>query len=240
MGCPGSVAVHGMNRGLAQRLCSGQSRAQYGPAIGLAVKVAARAQTLSIGAKSAAQILPSRFVRRQTSSRYWRWHLTRCALWSGIFGDVFLLPRSRRPSANEPRLNQIQVIGSHNSYHVAPGTGDPGDARLLAMPNEPRHSTTPIRPWPSNSRSWGSGRSSSTSTPIPRGVFRRAGGPGDGRAALGKDPGEDPDASGVLRQPGLKILHVPDIDFRTTAPTFVNALKQIRTGRRPTGATCRS
>ena len=30
-------------------------------------------------------------------------------------------------------------------------------------------------------------------------------------------------------KPGLKILHVPDIDYRTTAPTFVDALKQIRT-----------
>ena len=46
--------------------------------------------------------------------------------------------------------------------------------------------------------------------------------------SLGKDPGEDPDAGGALQQPGLKILHVPDIDFRTTAPTFVDALKQIR------------
>ena len=46
---------------------------------------------------------------------------------------------------------------------------------------------------------------------------------------LGKDPGIDPDSGGILRQPGLKVLHVPDIDFRTTAPTFVDALKQIRT-----------
>ena len=31
--------------------------------------------------------------------------------------------------AGEPRLNQIQVIGSHNSYHIAP---DPGVMSLIA------------------------------------------------------------------------------------------------------------
>ena len=45
---------------------------------------------------------------------------------------------------------------------------------------------------------------------------------------LGKEPGPDPDANGQLEKPGLKILHVPDVDFRSTAPTFVDALKQIR------------
>ena len=32
----------------------------------------------------------------------------------------------------------------------------------------------------------------------------------------------------LLQKPGLKILHVPDIDYRTTAPTFIDALEQIR------------
>ena len=31
--------------------------------------------------------------------------------------------------ASEPRLNQIQVIGSHNSYHIAP---DPAVMSLIA------------------------------------------------------------------------------------------------------------
>ena len=45
---------------------------------------------------------------------------------------------------------------------------------------------------------------------------------------LKKDPGPDPNAQGQLDKPGLKVLHVPDVDFRSTAPTFVDALKQIR------------
>ena len=46
---------------------------------------------------------------------------------------------------------------------------------------------------------------------------------------LGKDPGPDPNASGQLEKPGLKVLHVPDVDFRSTAPSFIDALGQIRT-----------
>ena len=99
----------------------------------------------------------------------------------------------------------------------------------LATPSVRRGSTTPIAHWPSSSRSSGSGRSSWTSTPIPKAVSSQRRRPGPSCATLGKDPGEDPDSGGVLRKPGLKILHVPDIDFRTTAPTFVDALKQIRT-----------
>jgi hypothetical protein len=34
--------------------------------------------------------------------------------------------------------------------------------------------------------------------------------------------------NGQLERPGLKILHVPDVDFRSTAPTFLDGLKQVR------------
>ena len=33
---------------------------------------------------------------------------------------LLLAQLSTAPVAGEPRLNQIQVIGSHNSYHIAP------------------------------------------------------------------------------------------------------------------------
>ncbi|MGP0062638.1 MAG: Ca2+-dependent phosphoinositide-specific phospholipase C, partial [Isosphaeraceae bacterium] len=44
----------------------------------------------------------------------------------------------------------------------------------------------------------------------------------------GKDPGPDPNAEGKLHKPGLKVLHVQDVDFRTHASTFIDALKQVR------------
>ena len=31
-----------------------------------------------------------------------------------------------------------------------------------------------------------------------------------------------------MRSPGMKVLHVPDVDYRTSAPTLVDALNQVR------------
>jgi hypothetical protein len=45
-------------------------------------------------------------------------------------------------------------------------------------------------------------------------------------AGLPSVPNHDPE--GKLRRPGIKVLHVPDIDYFTSALTLVDGLKQIR------------
>jgi hypothetical protein len=47
-------------------------------------------------------------------------------------------------------------------------------------------------------------------------------------AAAGLPPVPPPDPTGRLRQPGIKVMHVPDIDFGTSALTLVDALRQVR------------
>jgi len=129
--------------------------------------------------------------------------------------------------AGEPRLNQIQVIGTHNSYHLAP---DPavraliaaaGRQRALALdyshrPLAEQFSQLGIRQIELDLYADPEGRL--FAEPAARKILR----------GLGKDPGPDPDPDGRLRKPGLKVLHVPDVDFRTTIPTLVEALKQVR------------
>ena len=133
--------------------------------------------------------------------------------------------------ASEPRFNQIQVIGSHNSYHIAPEAGvqqmlisrNPQRAQALDYSHRPlaeQLSKLGIRQVELDV--YADPEGALFASPAGRSIVR----------TLGKDPGPDPDVGGVLRKPGLKILHVPDIDFRTTAPTFVAALKQIRTWSR--------
>ena len=126
----------------------------------------------------------------------------------------------------EPRFNQIQVIGSHNSYHIAPAPA----IQDMLVPRNPHAPALDYTHPPLAEQFSKQGirqveldvyadpKGGLFASPAARAMVR----------TLGKDPGEDPDALGVLRQPGLKILHVPDIDFRTTAPTFIDALKQIR------------
>jgi Phosphoinositide phospholipase C, Ca2+-dependent len=141
---------------------------------------------------------------------------------------VAFLTVSTLATGGEPRLNQLQVIGSHNSYHVAP---DGAIRELLVSRNVQRAQALDYTHRPLAEQFATSGirqveldvyadpKGGLFANPAARSIVR----------ALGKDPGIDPDSGGVLRQPGLKVLHVPDIDYRTTAPTFVDALKQIRT-----------
>jgi hypothetical protein len=132
---------------------------------------------------------------------------------------------------NEPRFNQIQVIGSHNSYHLAP---DGAIRELIVSRNAQRAQALDYthRPLAEQFSKLGirqieldvyaDPKGGLFASPAARAIVR----------SLGKDPGEDPDRGGVLRKPGLKILHVPDVDYRTTAPTFKNALEQVRSWSR--------
>lgn len=127
----------------------------------------------------------------------------------------------------EARLNEIQVIGSHNSYHIAPA---PAVMSLIAAAGEARAQgldyTHP--PLARQFSEWGIRQ-------IELDVFHD---PEGGRYAqpaarkilrgLGKDPGPDPNENGRLSRPGMKILHVPDVDFQSTTPTLTDALKQVR------------
>jgi hypothetical protein len=129
--------------------------------------------------------------------------------------------------AGEIHLNEIQVVGSHNSYHVVAA---PAVMELIAAGGKSR------------------GESIDYSHPPLAEQFSRLGirqieldvfaDPDGGRfakpvarslvKALKRDPGPDPNANGVLDKPGLKVLHFPDFDFQTTTPTFIDALRQVR------------
>jgi hypothetical protein len=119
------------------------------------------------------------------------------------------------------RLNQTQVIGSHNSYHVQPReplwsalrSFDP----LLAAGIEYTHSPLGVQFDDEEVRQ------------IELDVFAdSAGGLYDQRVImplLGL-----PADSGIpeLEQPGFKVLHIQEIDFETTCWTFVQCLQQVK------------
>lgn len=136
--------------------------------------------------------------------------------------------------ADALRLDQIQVIGTHNSYHIAP---HPAVRRLIAA-LDPRLGMSleyTHRPLTEQLERLGIRQ-------IELDVFAD---PDGGRfshpiararlAASGDEGGPDPNERGVLDQRGLKVLHVQDIDYRTTVPTLREALEQVRdwSRRRP-------
>ncbi|MFO0818512.1 MAG: phosphatidylinositol-specific phospholipase C1-like protein [Pirellulales bacterium] len=134
-----------------------------------------------------------------------------------------------RPAAaadRDLRLNQIQVIGTHNSYHRAP------PAQLLKWIALAGQSSSAAfdythRPLPEQFSELGIRQIELDVFADPKGghystpAFRQA--LKDG----GEDPGPDPNADGLLDQPGLKVLHVQDLDYLSTTPTFRLALRLI-------------
>jgi hypothetical protein len=119
------------------------------------------------------------------------------------------------------RLNQIQVIGSHNSYHIRPEEPlwsalkafDPALAASLEYTHAPlaqQFDAQEVRQ-------------------IELDVFADPnGGLYDQRhilpvLGLVADSGEP-----ALEQPGFKVLHVQEIDFLSRCLTFVNCLQQVK------------
>ncbi len=126
-----------------------------------------------------------------------------------------------------PRLNEIQVVGTHNSYHLAPGpevmaliaSGGKARAEGLDYTHRPlaeQFSRLKIRQVELDVFADPAG--GLFAEPAARAILK----------AAGKDPGPDPDEGGKLRKPGFKVLHVQDVDYRTTVATLAEALAQVR------------
>jgi hypothetical protein len=130
-------------------------------------------------------------------------------------------PPGRPPEVPGPqvRLNEIQVLSSHNSYHVEP---EPVllDALKGFLGSEAEGLEYTHRPLAE--------QLDAGVRQIELDVF--VDDPAGGRFAdpklvpiFGLDP-VDP----RLADPGLKVLHVQEVDYRSTCPTFVDCLAQVR------------
>jgi calcium-dependent phosphoinositide phospholipase C len=124
------------------------------------------------------------------------------------------------PDANV-RINQIQTVGTHNSYHVE-NTDQEKAVRDAIRPNT------------------GHGAEQYTHIPLQQQLSQQkvrqveldlVRDPDGGRFAnplLRRLTKAGPWFPGVMNQPGIKILHEEDVDYRTNCLTFVSCLSQIR------------
>jgi hypothetical protein len=129
--------------------------------------------------------------------------------------------------ADKVKLNQIQVIGSHNSYHIEPC---PTVRGMIASTGE-RHAQGLEYTHPSLSEQFSSRGVRQIELDVfndPQGGLYAKPRLRELLRASKKDPGPDPNEKGQLNRPGMKILHMPDVDFLTTVPTLIEALEQIR------------
>jgi hypothetical protein len=124
------------------------------------------------------------------------------------------------------RMNQIQVIGTHNSYHAGLA---PSEAKLMMARNPKQYQALEYRHRPLDQQF------SSGIRQIELDVFADSQG---GRyahpsgvaavaaAGLPKDPAFDPE--GIMSKPGFKVMHVQDFDQRSTCQPFTACLTIIR------------
>ncbi len=119
------------------------------------------------------------------------------------------------------RLNQVQVLGSHNSYHIQPREPLFSLLRAFSEPLAQSFEYTHL-PLTEQFTTQGIRQIELDVFADPEGGLyaNRAG----QRAATGDG------ASGIpeLDEPGFKVLHVQDIDFETTCYTFVQCLQEVR------------
>lgn len=123
------------------------------------------------------------------------------------------------------RLNELQILGTHNSYHRAPDVVAAGLIRAVA-PREAEAIDISQRSLGEQLERLRLRHFELDLFLDPRGGLYAK--PLAMRLAEQQNrqvPPHDPD--GLLKAPGIKVLHSPDFDFRTSAPTLVDALRQL-------------
>lgn len=134
---------------------------------------------------------------------------------------------AQQENIRDLRLHQIQLIGTHNSYHIAPHKSV---AQLIQLAGKSVLQAIEYthRPLPEQLRQlqvrqleldlFADPQGGLFATPLARSLLTTS----------GQDPGPDPNADGSLSQPGIKILHAAGFDYGTRVTTLKAALQQIR------------
>ncbi len=124
------------------------------------------------------------------------------------------------------KLNQIQVIGTHNSYHAGIS---PNEAKLLQGRNPQAFAALDYQHLPLTQQFNSGVRQIELDVyaDTEGGRYAHPKGPAMAAAAgLPADP--DPDPQGLMAKPGFKVMHVQDLDYRSTCQPFIACLTEVR------------
>lgn len=119
------------------------------------------------------------------------------------------------------RLNEIQTIGSHNSYHLLPSQPEV-DLRHSIIGDADEGFTYAHQPLPVQFQS-------QKVRQIELDVFLDAAGGRYATPLLRTVATPDRPYDPIMQQPGLKVLHVQDVDYASTCLTLKQCLTQIET-----------
>jgi hypothetical protein len=124
------------------------------------------------------------------------------------------------------RLNEIQVIGTHNSYHAGIA---PGEAKLWQAKSPKAYEGLDYT-HPSLTQQLEEGVRQielDVFADSKGGRYAHPSGPAMTAAAgLPADPPFDP--NGIMLKPGFKVMHVQDVDYRSNCQPFTACLEEVR------------
>lgn len=133
---------------------------------------------------------------------------------------------SATSAGQELRLNQIQIIGSHNSYHAGLA---PSEFKLLHQRNPKGADSLEYRHPPLDQQLSAGVRQLEIDifADSKGGLYARPYGVREvAKAGLPADPPFDPE--GKMKRPGFKVMHTLDVDYRSTCQPFTACLGVIR------------
>jgi hypothetical protein len=154
--------------------------------------------------------------------------LTRCFGWCALLGIVAtpLIAAPQSGANDSVKLNEIQLIGTHNSYHAGLS---PGESRLLVEQNPTLYQALEYRHAPLDQQLNAGIRQIELDifADSQGGRYAHPAGPQWVAAAgLPADPVFDPE--GQMSKPGFKVMHVQDLDYRSTCQTLIGCLRVVR------------
>lgn len=129
-------------------------------------------------------------------------------------------------SSDAIKLNQIQVIGSHNSYHAGIA---PNESKIWQEKYADAYKGLDYQHPPLPQQFDGGVRQIELDifADTKGGLYAHPSGPVTVAAAhLPPDPDFDP--NGLMNKPGFKVMHVQDVDYRSTCQPFIACLQQVR------------
>ncbi len=136
------------------------------------------------------------------------------------------IPVLSQQEPNDIRMNQIQVLGSHNSYHsgIDPALFTFLRAKYGAKMDGLEYSHVPLQ----QQLDMGLRALEIDVVNDPQGgLYAHPAGLKIEKENHLSAPPYDPD--GLMSKPGLKVIHVPDIDFRSNAYTLQQELAILKT-----------
>lgn len=128
--------------------------------------------------------------------------------------------------ADSIKLNQIQVIGTHNSYHVGIA---PSESKLWQAKSPQAYAGLDYQHEPLTKQFDSGVRQIELDiyADTKGGRYAHPSGPDSVAAAhLPADPPFDP--NGLMTKPGFKVMHVQDFDYRSSCQPFVACLREVR------------